>query len=478
MPSLTTLKNGTAIAFDALSDRTKSVFNPTLKLGVTGLSNAGKTVFITSLIENLLKGKRLPVFGVMREGRLLKVKLAEQPDSKIARFEFEKHIASLLRDQTWPDSTRELSQIRLQLDFSPRSRGFSPFRNTKLNLDIIDYPGEWLLDLPLLDKSYRQFCRETIARAQSPQHKQHAQPWLAVIQSINFLQEANEHDIETLSRSFKNYLSSAKKSNNMISSLAPGHFLVPGNFENAPILSFSPILDLGISDFPENSIAGIMEQRYEAYKKHIVFPFFREYIACLDRQVILVDSLDAINDGKNSIDEMKNALGEILLCFKTGKSSLITKLMQHKIDRILIASTKVDHLHHSSHDRLEKITTEIVTQALKKAQLKGVITDTLAMSSIRSTKEGLSEKHGESLPVVIGTPKKGEKIGDTIFDGVTETAIFPGDLPDSLTDLLDENWHNQLQFVRFRPPKLKSEQSFPQIRLDRAMEFLFGDYLI
>lgn len=478
MPSLTTLKNGTAIAFDALSDRTKSVFNPTLKLGVTGLSNAGKTVFITSLIENLLKGKSLPVFGVMREGRLLKVKLAEQPDSKIARFEFEKHIASLLRDQTWPDSTRELSQIRLQLEFSPRSRGFLPFRNTKLNLDIIDYPGEWLLDLPLLDKSYRQFCRETIARAQSPQHKQHAQPWLAAIQSINFLQEANEHDIETLSRSFKNYLSSAKKSNNMISSLAPGHFLVPGNFEGAPILSFSPIPDLGISDFPENSIAGIMEQRYEAYKKHIVFPFFREYIARLDRQVILVDSLDAINNGKNSIDEMKNALGEILLCFKTGKSSLITKLMQHKIDRILIASTKVDHLHHSSHDRLEKITTEIVAQALKKAQLKGVITDTLAMASIRSTKEGLSEKHGESLPVVIGTPMKDEKIGDTIFDGITETAIFPGDLPDSLTDLLDENWRNQLQFVRFRPPKLKSNQSFPQIRLDRAMEFLFGDYLI
>ena len=60
----------------------------------------------------------------------------------------------------------------------------------------------------------------------------------------------------------------------------------------------------------------------------------------------------------------------------------------------------------------------------------------------------------------------------------TETAVFPGDLPESLSELLDKNWHDQLHFVRFRPPKLTSQQAFPHIRLDRAMEFLFGDYLI
>ena len=84
MPSLRSLKDEAVIAFDALKDRTKSTFNPTLRLGVTGLSGAGKTVFITSLIENLLHSGRLPIFEVAREGRLLKTRLAEQPDSKIA----------------------------------------------------------------------------------------------------------------------------------------------------------------------------------------------------------------------------------------------------------------------------------------------------------------------------------------------------------------------------------------------------------
>lgn len=470
-------RNEAAIALDAFSDRTKSILDPTLKLGVTGLSKAGKTVFITSLLENLLNGNRLPIFDVMREGRLLRVRLGEQPDSKIARFEFEKHIDSLVQNQAWPESTRALSQIRLQLEFSPRASAFQFLKHRKLNIDVIDYPGEWLLDLPLLNKNYRKFSADAIERAKSAPHKQHAQPWLAAIQSVNFLQDANEPDIETLSRSFKNYLSSARDSNNMIPALAPGHFLMPGNFDGAPILSFSPVPDIGIGEFPNNSIASIMEQRYEAYKTHVVWPFFREHIARLDRQVILIDSLEAINGGRDSINEMKNTLSEILLCFRTGKNRRLANLIHHNIDRILVASTKVDHLHHSSHDRLEKITAEIVAKAVNNAQLQGVITDTLAMASIRSTREGTGESHGESLPVVIGTPLEGEKIGNIVFDGNTETAIFPGDLPNSLTDLLNDNWHNRLQFVRFRPPKLKIKQSFPHIRLDRAMEFLFGDYL-
>ena len=55
-----------------------------------------------------------------------------------------------------------------------------------------------------------------------------------------------------------------------------------------------------------------MEQRYESYKNMVINPFFREYIARLDRQVILVDSLDAINGGTASILEMQNELCEIL----------------------------------------------------------------------------------------------------------------------------------------------------------------------
>ena len=69
------------------------------------------------------------------------------------------------------------------------------------------------------------------------------------------------------------------------------------------------------------------------------------------------------------------------------------------------------------------------------------------------------------------------------FDGQTETAIFPGDLPDNGQAMLDgDQGPGDLRFVRFKPPKLEKTAdgvtlSLPHIRLDRALEFLFGDKL-
>ena len=50
----------------ALLDYGDSFFNPTVRLGVTGLSRAGKTVFITALVHGLTRGGRFPVFEPLR----------------------------------------------------------------------------------------------------------------------------------------------------------------------------------------------------------------------------------------------------------------------------------------------------------------------------------------------------------------------------------------------------------------------------
>ncbi len=45
----------------------------------------------------------------------------------------------------------------------------------------------------------------------------------------------------------------------------------------------------------------MMERRYEAYKTHVVKPFFREHFARIDRQIVLVDALTAINRGPEAV---------------------------------------------------------------------------------------------------------------------------------------------------------------------------------
>jgi predicted YcjX-like family ATPase len=70
-----------------------------------------------------------------------------------------------------------------------------------------------------------------------------------------------------------------------------------------------------------------------------------------------------------------------------------------------------------------------------------------------------------------------------MFDGSSEIAMFPGDLPENPESVFEPGAEPlALRFVRFRPPRLERTAegltlSLPHIRLDRALEFLIGDRL-
>src|SRR5215813_947306 len=156
----------------ALLDFGESFFNPTVRLGVTGLSRAGKTVFITALIHGLTRGGRFPVFEAMNSGRIARAYLAPQPDDAVPRFAYENHLGTLIEERRWPNSTTDISELRLVIDYQ-RQNG----ADRTLTLDIVDYPGEWLLDLPLLNKNYEQWARESLALPREKPRARLAREW-------------------------------------------------------------------------------------------------------------------------------------------------------------------------------------------------------------------------------------------------------------------------------------------------------------
>ena len=76
---MTGLIDETRMAFGSLGDAATGLVHPTIRLGVTGLSRAGKTVFITALVHDLLHGARLPLFAPMATGRIARAYLEPQP---------------------------------------------------------------------------------------------------------------------------------------------------------------------------------------------------------------------------------------------------------------------------------------------------------------------------------------------------------------------------------------------------------------
>ena len=484
MSLVTTLMHEARIAAASLADY---VSGTGLRLGVTGLSRAGKTVFITALIHQLTRGGRLPVFRVHAEGRLMSAALEPQPDDQVPRFAYEAHLDALTgAGRHWPQSTRRISELRLTLEFERRSgwrRGPS-----SLTLDIVDYPGERLLDLPLLTKSYAQWSRETLGASAAAARAPMAADWRGFLSGLAADAPASEDDARKAADHFPLYLRAARDERFALSTLPPGRFLMPGDLEGSPALTFSPLPLSEGAEIGAGTLNAMMERRYEAYKTHVVRPFFRDHFARLDRQIVLVDALSALNSGPAAVRDLETALADVLIAFRAGKSSFFSTLLRPNIDRILFAATKADHLHHTSHDRLEAILKLLVSRAISRAEGLGAATDVIALSAVRATREAKVKQGRETLEAIVGTPLKGEQLGDELFDGEAEAAIFPGELPEDAKavfrgdGLAAPDHEADYRFLRFRPPKAPtaadaSVQPLPHIRMDRALEFLLGDRL-
>ncbi len=450
---------------------TGTFFEPVIRLGVTGLARSGKTVFITSLVANLMDRGRMPGLLAQSEGRIPSAYLQPQPDDTLPRFDYETHLGDLTaRDPQWPDSTRTISELRLSLKVRPSGLLSGLQGPRTIHLDIVDYPGEWLLDLGLLDKSYGQWSEETLKRIET---RNTAQEYLALARKEDTAAPLDEPRAQKLAACFTAYLTAARKAG--FSDCTPGRFLLPGDLAGSPVLTFAPLPTP--QNPPRKSLAREMERRFEAYKSQIVKPFFRDHFAKIDRQVVLVDALGAIHAGPQAVEDMRQAMSDILSAFRPGQNAFLSQLFVGKrVEKILFAATKADHLHHTQHARLTAIMDALTRDARDRAQFAGAKTSAMSVASLRATVEEMRAHQGGELACVRGT----------LLDSGKQAAFYPGELPEDPTHLLGpardgaEKWlDHDYQIMRFAPAtlSLKPGMGPPHIRLDRAAQFLIGDRL-
>lgn len=446
------------------------LFDTTLRLGVTGLARSGKTVFITGLVAGLMNRGRFLQLTAQRDGRIETAYLQPQPDDTVPRFEFENHLAALTGPNPhWPESTRAISELRLSLRVRPAGFLSSLQGPHTLHLDIVDYPGEWLLDLALLDKSFTQWSSEVLQRIAD---RTEAAPYLATLNQTDADARHDEHIAQSLFSSFSSYLHAARAAG--YSDCTPGRFLLPGDLEGAPALTFAPLQPVSGS---RGSLAAEFARRYEAYKSKVVKPFFRDHFARIDRQVVLVDALSAIHAGPRAMEDMRQGLTDILAAFRLGRNDFLSKLLRGKrVEKILFAATKADHLHHLQHPQLTAIIDALTREARDRAQFVGAETAALSLASLRTTTEEIRSHGGGDLPCVRGR----------LLDSGRSAAFYPGALPDDPSQLLvparqgATKWlDGEFQAMSFAPApvSLKPGEGPPHIRLDRAAEFLIGDRL-
>lgn len=451
-----------------------------VKLAVTGLSRSGKSAFITSLVHQLCDqshNHNLPFVEVIRDNRFVGCRKIPQTSLHIPSFHYQQALDSLFGETPcWPESTRAISELRLAIRFKPNKGLLSYFSEMNtLYVDIFDYPGEWLMDLPLLEMDFRTWSIMTAKLFDTEPRKTLSANFMAKAKNLDPHAHYNEAKLAELSNEYSELLLSFKKQHG-ISLLQPGRFILPGELEGAPILQFIPMLgyvsDSTWDNMDPKSNLGVLFRRFEAYKAKVVRKFYEQYFRHFDRQIVLIDCLSPLNAGKDSFTELQRSIELLLKSYRYGHNNVIRRMFAPRIDKLLFAATKSDHITADQHDNLKQLLNELITGTRQDIQFEGITVDTLALSSIQATQNGFVKYQGRDHPCIKGIVNEGNKTSNEHRRTVT---LYPGEVPTTLPD--DAFWQRQhFEFIDFAPPYI-NDRKLAHIRMDQAIEFLLGDKL-
>ncbi len=465
-------KSGLSDLPEHLRSRVERGLEQRIKLAITGLSRSGKTVFISTLARHLLQsdqGRSLPFFSASAEGRIIGARDLS-PLSPVP-FPLQQTLSGLqAAPPHWPASTEQLSEVRLALRYRrPPGLTRALGEYSTLYIDLIDYPGEWLLDLPMLKLSFREWCQQQQELFASTPRVQVAADWIAKQHALDWLAPASDEQLRELCLSFRTLLQQLREPPHSLSLLQPGRLLMPGDLDGSPLLDLCPI----ITPWPENdtqaapdSLLTRLQQAYERYRDQVTYPFYRDHFRHFDRQIVLVDCLKTLNQGESCFNDMQQALNTLLHSFHYGRNSLLQRLFRPRINRVLFAATKADHVTANQHHNLDRFLQLMVESAQREIRFEQVDTRCLALASLRATTAAEARLDGQHLSCLRGHRKQ---------DG-EEIALFPGEVPVELPR--PEDWNSErFRFVDFAPRPLPTGPLQPEhhIRLDQAVEYLLGD---
>ncbi len=438
-----------------------------VRIAVTGLSRAGKTAFITSLVNQLLHTAthdNLPLLTAARDKRLIGAKREPQSNMMVPRFAYDEAMSQIhATPPKWPVPTRDVSEIRLALKYKPNKTTKKLLSKTAiLNVDIIDYPGEWLLDLPLLDMDFATWS-QTQFDALKGQRGDLAKAWLSELEKVDLFAEVNEKLLEKVAHTYTEYLHSCKDAG--LHWVQPGRFVLPGELAGAPVLQFFPCRADSESKAPKGSNLAMLEARFQEYQQKVVKAFYKHHFATFDRQIVLVDCLQPLNAGDEAFYDMRQALEQIMHSFRYGRSSFLRRLFSPKIDKVLFAATKADHITPDQHPNLVSLLQQMVHPAWQTAAYENIEMSCMSIASIQATTTGFISSGDKTIPALQGTTLGGEPI-----------TMFPGEVPKKLPNAA--YWQNNgFDFTSFRPMPSPNDEPVKHIRLDKALDYLIGDKL-
>ena len=434
----------------------------TVRIGVTGLARAGKTALLTSLAANLLTAGAglgtLPALSASLAGRSFRVAIAPAGVEDLPRFDFQSHLAALADDPPqWPARTGAVSLLALDLHIGwPGYAASLPAR--RIRLELLDYPGEWLLDLPLLGQDFSGWSDATLRRLDG---RDEARDFLSFVRGLPTAAPADDalakagHELYTA-------LLFRLRDHPGLSLLQPGRFLMPAPGPSAPWQSFFPLVGKG-------RLGGLLADRFDRYRQQVRQELVAPSFGRVDRLIVLADLLSALHRGAEAFADVAAALAAVSQALRFRRQppllpswlAALAPALLGGIGRVAFAATKADHVADRQRGNLAALVASLVGG--RGAEARG-----FAVASVRCTEDVVWTLEGRPVSAVRGRVAGEAKAGRS----------YPGEVPDRPPGA--DFWaHPFLALPNFEPVRLAlgGRGGVPNIGLDSLLVFLLEDVL-
>jgi predicted YcjX-like family ATPase len=457
-----------AIDLSQLQERLRRARRRRVRLGIVGLSQAGKTAFTTALINHLRRhdSRRLP----LGNGAVTLDWVASLPlHDGLPVFPYEQCRDMLGLQRRWPRKTVDTSEYRCLLERSD-------WPAMSLDLDLLDFPGERMADMSMAGRDFPAWSEAVLDLLRTvPEYLAHAEEYLELASNGAPADHLLGSYRRLLARCIGAYLPVVTPSSFLVD--ASGDYVDMERYQRegaaylererltglAPDQQFAP-LPMSLRESHAETYHRF-ETNYRAYRGRIVSPLAGWLSSCT-HLAILIDVAQLLSGGTGYINGTKRTVAFLLSHLELGQKPWLSlagnlarfvtleRVRMRGVTKVAFIATKADRIHRDDHAKLEHLLRDLIPDGVKDAAFHaGLKHASFVAAAVNSTTS-------------LDYPQMQARIPGQEGEVTFEVPRLPDEWPESLAPM-------RYRFPRVLPSAPEHRDTPPRhIGMERVLNFL------
>ena len=473
--------------------------NERIRIAVVGAQECGKTIFLESLVNHLIKADfgdfGNEKWGLSSGAEIISETLSPRPPKGMELFDsvrykkiydalFGKRDGKPFDKGSVPPSTLKTYLLQMMVPLARTKAKSGEVKSKKFLLEVLDVPGERVADFAMFRRSYEGWCRELtrasrmVAGGTSPFDR-----YMAKVSRASNVDEIKDAFFEFV-RNRHVCNSTMIYPSSILLTLSGGKTAKQADAaelkrESIPFFKgdgfFAPLPE---AFFHDKTKKGIVKAFSKAYKQYCSDSGLNEVCGWLEtanKVYYLLDVFSILMSGKEREDDMRSHIRETLKVFGHREGNIVSRvcngivdiLMRSRASEIYLVGTQIDRASKSQRNNIKKLLNNEFGSILTMPALAGKFCDIKTCAAIC-----FGQSDGDDLEMSY----KRSSHDETIYEAKKVANEVPTKFPENYSYIEDENDERQKKYAYpYSQPRFcgREEKVYDHVSFNEIVETIF-----